>query len=72
MQREDGGPAFPSDDECCWGMSLREYFAGQALAGLMGNPHTMTALARDNPDDVTVGEIAGLAADSLLRYLGDG
>jgi hypothetical protein len=39
---EDGGDAFPrQDDE--WssgarGMSLRDYFAGQALAGLTANP----------------------------------
>ncbi|NLF01133.1 MAG: hypothetical protein GX601_09170 [Anaerolineales bacterium] len=36
----DGGPAFPSDwphgctDE---GMSLRDWFAGQAVAGIMAN-----------------------------------
>ena len=32
---DDGGPAFPnSNDVCgCYGMSLRDWFAGQALAG---------------------------------------
>jgi len=45
----DGGPAFPvqnwlprlNADEATqprWGMSLRDWFAGQALAGLLGNP----------------------------------
>lgn len=49
---EDGGPAFPQRDiesfraddfEMCstiverGGMSLRDWFAGQALAGLLGN-----------------------------------
>jgi hypothetical protein len=37
-QRDDGGPAFPrpsmaTDD----GMTLRDWFAGQAMAGIMGN-----------------------------------
>lgn len=37
---KDGGPAFPQaftlkgDEESRFGMSLRDYFAGQALAGL--------------------------------------
>ena len=39
MSKNDGGPAFPivrhyNDSS---GMSLRDYFAGQALAGLMAN-----------------------------------
>lgn len=39
---KDGGPAFPFAAEyghpaACGGMSLRDYFAGQALAGLMAN-----------------------------------
>lgn len=35
--RTDGGPAFPAQpdaDPAGWGMSLRDYFAGQALIGL--------------------------------------
>lgn len=38
---EDGGPAFPrSNTDYCVGqvgMTLRDWFAGQALAGLMSN-----------------------------------
>jgi hypothetical protein len=41
----DGGPAFPTDHsntteytDIKGGMSLRDYFAGQALVGLLGNP----------------------------------
>lgn len=40
-KHDDGGPAFPTESEEAWiaGMSLRDYFAGQALAGLMArNP----------------------------------
>ena len=33
-QPNDGGPAFPSDRADREGMSLRDWFAGQALAGL--------------------------------------
>ena len=40
----DGGPAFPlsckpmAGDLAEWGMSIRDYFAGQALAGKCGFP----------------------------------
>ena len=39
----DGGPAFPCTDAKGFtseGMSLRDYFAGQALAGLIACPNT--------------------------------
>ena len=37
MQREDGGPAFPTtagQTVYSHGMTLRDWFAGQALAGM--------------------------------------
>ena len=41
-ERDDGGPAFPipADEpgNTYTGMSLRDYFAGQALAGICANP----------------------------------
>lgn len=47
--KNDGGPAFPSGvlgdcreadlDAIYTGMSLRDWFAGQALAGIQANPH---------------------------------
>lgn len=41
MSKTNGGPAFPTtqaDVERGWdGMSLRDWFAGQALAGLVAN-----------------------------------
>ena len=36
----DGGPAFPGDGLGKQGMSLRDWFAGQALAGLIACPNT--------------------------------
>ena len=51
---EQGGAAFPiphSDKpgapECEWGMSLRDWFAGQAIAGMagMGTPESTAAWA---------------------------
>lgn len=34
-KRDDGGPAFPRPMSGQLGMSLRDYFAGQALRGLV-------------------------------------
>lgn len=41
MTKSDGGPAFPIEmtgTPYAPGMSLRDWFAGQALAGIMTNP----------------------------------
>jgi hypothetical protein len=44
MPKNDGGPAFPRETSHFGtspsqnGMSLRDYFAGQALAGIMARP----------------------------------
>lgn len=35
---KDNPYAFPMPDNAQWGMTLRDYFAGQALAGLLANP----------------------------------
>lgn len=35
---EFGGPAFPAPHLGLEGMSLRDYYAGQALAGILANP----------------------------------
>lgn len=45
---DDGGPAFPNNDAhgCAFsGMTLRDYFAGQALAGLCANSGLFAKLA---------------------------
>jgi len=45
---ENGGPAFPTEGQTFWhhGMSLRDYFAAQALQGLLasGYPRSEAAL----------------------------
>lgn len=67
----DGGPAFPQDlqgrrgdDPSLQGMSLRAYFAGQALAGLMANPNIQPGGAAKD-----YAEVARLLADALIAEL---
>lgn len=68
--KNDGGPAYPvqfdsTDDSVEWGMSLRDYFAGQALAGI--------AVATDSQPDhcewswPNVAAQAYRAADAMLK-----
>lgn len=71
---EDGGPAFPIPDvvtasEQLWesgapGMSLRDWFAGQALAGLLAKTVT-------NCPDAPVAIRAYGLADAMLRARGE-
>jgi hypothetical protein len=53
-QLNDGGPAFPRTGSDCAqayeGMSLRDWFAGQALAGIMANSRLITVLAESKQD----------------------
>lgn len=51
----DGGPAFPRPanppyNSSANGMSLRDWFAGQALAGIMANARLVTVLAESKQD----------------------
>lgn len=81
MNERDGGPAFPTEGEMrphggtgrpisalkmSGGMSLRDYFAGQALAGLMA---TVDSIDPSKVDHRTAGILAGVAyetADAML------
>lgn len=57
---DTGGPAFPVTDYCDEkpsGMTLRDYFAGQALAGLLHTPPF---------DAETNARIAYQVADAML------
>ncbi len=71
---DDGGPAFPYGQTSevtgqfvnGWGnpgMTLRDWFAGQALAGLCANPKTV-GLARE------VAECALIHADEMIAARG--
>lgn len=53
----DGGPAFPVDEQYFSGMTLRDWFAGQALA----NRYTQEAR-----DDKKVAQWAYQIADAML------
>lgn len=66
-----GGPAFPGGPLTDYGrtdyegMSLRDWFAGQALAGLLANP--TAAIGTVNEEGVEyVARAAGLYADAML------
>jgi hypothetical protein len=63
----DGGPAFPNKDELgnmIAGMSLRDYFAGQALTGWLSDPHV---LCRRDEDKLAVTKQCYLLADAMLK-----
>lgn len=66
---EDGGAAFPApgDEEFPreWGMSLRDYFAAQALAGLLHHYHEGRAVSTDPFNDIS--EVAYEYADAMLE-----
>lgn len=61
----DGGPAFPFTWAGQEGMSLRDWFAGQALPGLIG----LMAVATKIPDDVeqVTAKAAYALADAMLK-----
>ena len=64
-EKEDGGPAYPlaiAWDKAWTGMTLRDYFAGQALAGLLTgqkNDHPL-------PNEHSVAQCAYAYADAML------
>jgi hypothetical protein len=55
----DGGPAFPMHPNSWeYGMTLRDWFAGQALAGMLANPDSWTQAG---------GVMAYRYADAMLK-----
>jgi hypothetical protein len=59
---KDGGPAFPGDSAECgpwFGMTLRDYFAAQAMQGMLTRPGAIN-LKQD-------AEFAYMLADAMLR-----
>ncbi|MFP5480254.1 MAG: hypothetical protein ACLGIE_11285 [Alphaproteobacteria bacterium] len=81
-QTKDGGPAFPvhgghhPDDDprnqiLGGGMSLRDWFAGQAMASLILVPATAAIARQDgNPPVKTLALAAYEAADAMLAARG--
>jgi len=76
MSKEDGGPAFPCGEatmdgrpwcgESYGGMSLRDYFAGLALQGLVVSPRPL--LGEDTEGDLNLyATIAYDFADRMLQ-----
>lgn len=70
----DGGPAFPGGshingeyDLVSDGMSLRDWFAGQALAGWMADPNSIPS-AHDNAKAIS--ESVYKMADAMLAERG--
>jgi len=63
----DGGPAFPGDG-LVKGMSLLDWFAGQALKGLLANPWIVQQPGFDR--DGAVGEALAYA-DAMLKAKGE-
>lgn len=60
----DGGPAFPNNDAhgCAYaGMTLRDWFAGQALAGLLGNSNYGPPNSKEDAN------MTYLIADAMLK-----
>ena len=78
MSKNDGGSAFPSHgtmgEVAQEGMSLREWYAGQALSGLLSDSNMIDVSARaissENRKDISVYELfsnmAYLYADAML------
>lgn len=60
MTKNDGGPAFPNQNisDKANGMTLRDWFAGQALAGLIASPDFL------GPDGLFTGNGAPVMADA--------
>ena len=60
MSKQDGGPAFPLKNLGLYpGLTIRDYFAGQALAGMLANTDI------DKPPG-PLAEDAYMLADAML------
>jgi hypothetical protein len=64
----DGGPAFPSDRFSELGMSLRDYFAGQALAGILADPERHGFNELHAECEFTIAEDAYILADAMIIW----
>ena len=85
MQIEDGGPAFPQmrntglvavsenghhiDKVCDGGMTLRDWFAGQALAGIFASPDISSSAIRRDVSTEEFREYTARAAFAAADYM---
>ena len=80
MSEKDGGPAFPilwpielaDRNRMTPGMSLRDYFAGQAMQAALGNQSMLDRMRAGVGGDLTnahewLAEGSYLVADSMLK-----
>jgi len=78
VERKDGGPAFPTENFVPYpggggagqhvingGMSLRDWFAGQALAGIMASPACLDGSFERTPS--IAAKAAWTYADAMLN-----
>ena len=70
MSKDNSGPAFPNrGNETYWtepGMTLRDYFAGQALAGICANCDSNGENGWTGAEDLAARK-AYVFADAMLR-----
>lgn len=64
MTKPNNPPAFPYPDHGETGMDLRDWFAGQALAGLLANPVSFGAIMQGDPEAIS--SACGTLADAML------
>jgi hypothetical protein len=65
MAKYDGGPAFPKTLH--EGMTLRDWFAGQAAAGMLANRSTGATVTGHFVFDTDLPEVAYKVADAMLK-----
>ena len=76
MSAQDGGPAFPfkcqgstTAPEFYYGMTLRDYFAAQALVGCLSNHNLLLRVDGESIEStrVAAADYAYALADAMLR-----
>ena len=71
MKKETGGPAFPTNDVCYNGMTLRDYFAAKAIQAILHHYDSAFDDETADEDDVPFPELlakdAYIMADAMLK-----
>lgn len=76
--KPDGGPAFPTtefyDEQpigSYGGMTLRQYYVGQALSGLSANPDCAKSCLKELQLETYIARIAVMYADEAIKAEGE-